>query len=321
MKKTTIKFLCTTILISGVALGMDDKEKSKTSGSQIPTPHTPVSKIKEKLTKIPKTPTVEVQEKKYLADNSPYTANFLAKRDITKIKSEHATQRTSLLQQMAQAEYEEKIEKAKAAEAQRFQTLLRKQEEEKRLEEERKEREKRAEEKKNEEIENLRQRSVSIQEELENKQSEILSMEKTLAEAKSAAEKQRAQKLDIMEKADETQTDLTQKLEDAEEKLKELIVENYQTKVILQTLILEKETDQRLKGVPNSEIKIEQQSMITPKPKDVIVVNTSGTPQSQGSSSLGSNEVLQSTDHKEEDKSAGTTTKKREVKKKSESNF
>jgi|GEM_PF-4291183 len=309
MKKTTIKFLCTTILISGVALGMEKKE----------TPQTPVSKIQKKLTEIPRTPTVEAQEQRYSADNSPYTAKYLAKRDIATIQSDHAMQRATLFQQMEQAKFEKELEKAKEAEAQRFQTLLKKQEEEKRLEEERKEKEKRAEEKKNEEIENMRQRSVSIQEELEKKQSEILSMEKTLVEAKSAAEKQRAQKIDIMEKADETQTALTQKLEEAEKNFKKLIIENYQTKVILETLILEKETEQRLKGIPSSEIKIEQQSsMLPPKPKDVIVANTSNTPQSQGSSSLGSSEISGSS---RGGRATNAEPKKREVKKEGTSNF
>jgi chromosome segregation ATPase len=294
MKKNKLyTLLCTTILISGVALGAEDQERL--------VPQTPVSKLRTQITAIPKTPSQGEQEKRYLASNSPYTAKYLAKRDIAEFKLEHATQRATLMEQLAEEEYSKQRENLKKAEAERLVVLLEEQRQAKLAEEER-----------DASIQEMNQRITSIMEELKQNKSEMEAMEKELAEAKAATEMQRTQRRDIMEKADEAETRLMETLQKKEEKYRKLTEEHYEVKIKLDELMFEKETRESLKGIVDSKDVLKKQVKPSPEKKlDPSISTVVSTPQPQ------SNIV----DNRSGDGSSVTETKKRVVKKQGGSDF
>ncbi|MGV8949009.1 MAG: hypothetical protein ACOH2E_06585 [Candidatus Paracaedibacter sp.] len=249
MKKNTFyALLCTTIMISSVSLAAD-KEAPKTPTSKFKqkqedqAPLTPVRSIEQQIMAIPKTPSQEDQEKKYLSANSPYTSKYLAKRDVLEIKSDNAVQRGELVRKLEEEKYKKERAKLEEQQNERYNTLLEQQMKEKEAEEER-----------NIEIEEMRLREETITKNLAQQKSEIEAMEKELAESKAATEKQRSQKMDIMVKADESQEKLTKKLQETEEKYKSLTVEHFQVKIKLDGLTFEKETKQKVKSEMNSKI-------------------------------------------------------------------
>ena len=266
MKKNTIyTLLCTTILIPGIALGMQDDKQPDQTPKKVP--QTPVSKIKAQISAIPKTPSQDDREKAHLVDHSPFTSKYLAKKDILEMKAEHATIRMKLMTQLQEEEFNKQLRAAEEAEKKRFESLS-----------EKKEAEDLAEAKRNEEIESMRLRDESIQKELDQKKSEITRMEKELEEAKEAAKAQRAQKIDIMDQASETESSLLKMLQETEEKYNLLTSEHFQVKIKLSKLTLEKQTDHKLKGIPIPESTPKKQpNSSAQKPSDVVS-NTTTVP-------------------------------------------
>lgn len=253
MKKTTMYILlCTTILIPGISLAMND------------TPMTPVSKVKQQMATIPQTPPLNEFAKKYNPNvYSPDTADFYAKQDRAEASGKNKMVKMQLQMQVENLEFKKNLAKAVEEE-----TTLR----EKLLEEKRQELRK-AEQKAQTEKDDLDQQMEAArlrEEDTERQLKELTSQIETLKlevekansekeEASTAAKVQREQKVAIRELATQQLGKRDQKIIELEAEAENMRTKLHQEKIISEKLRLQKQTLAELQAVKSSGSTIKQQ--------------------------------------------------------------
>ncbi len=279
--KSIYTLLCTAILVPGVSLAMNDDKKKET-------PHTPISKLREQISAIPKTPSVdEVAQTFDSSVYSPYIAKHHARRQVSDISVQHAKQRDQIERQIETEEFKRELTKTIREEEAARQKLfeerreelkeaeeLRQKAEEKRLQELREAeelRQKLAEEKHQVSLE-LEIKSKKLDEALDSarrreeedeKQLLLLGteLESLKEESSKAIQRQREKTMQIIEMAEEDVQKRDQTIREKEEESKKIRTTLQSTKLELEKLRLEKQTLLELQDIKSLGSTIERQSV------------------------------------------------------------